>query len=267
MIHRQRSGRGEEAGVVKMSDKVVSELRRAIVHNEYEPGSRLPTAEALCDALGVSRSVIRDALRTLSSMGLVEVRHGHGIYVARPHDEALTNALALRIQRSDMTIGDVLDARTALESTLAAEAARVTDPGRLAPMRTHLHAFENAVRAADWPTAHREHLNVHLGIIRALRLPALELIIEPLQEYIIVSSVPTEPESQERWGLGSHDAIIAAIEANDPEAARTAVREHFAYVHSDRYAEYIRTPFREALTAIAAKSVLEQDGSPPAQGG
>ncbi len=245
--------------VVKMSDTVVAELRRAIVHNEYEPGSRLPTAEALCESLGVSRSVIRDALRTLSSMGLVEVRHGHGIYVAQPHDAALTNALALRIQRSDLTIGDVLDARRSLESALAAEAARVADPGSLIPMRAHLRNFENAVRAGDWPTAHREHLNFHLGIIRSLRLPALELIIEPLQEYIIVSSVPTEPESQERWGLGSHDAIIAAIEANDPEAARTAVREHFAYVRSERYAEYTRMPFREARNAVVAANYVAGD--------
>jgi DNA-binding FadR family transcriptional regulator len=63
------------------------------VHGEYAAGSRLPTTEALSESLGVSRSVVRDALRTLSSMGLVEVRHGHGIFVAVPRDDILTSAL------------------------------------------------------------------------------------------------------------------------------------------------------------------------------
>ncbi|HEY3688111.1 MAG TPA: FCD domain-containing protein [Streptosporangiaceae bacterium] len=233
----------------RLSDGVVADLQRAILNREYEPGSRLPTADALCEELGVSRSVIRDALRTLASMGLVDVRHGHGIFVAQRRDDALTDALALHIQRSDLTVGDVLEARMSLESALAAEAARVGVPEGLASMRAHLDAFETAVRAGDWPTAHREHLEFHLGIIRSLRLPALELMIEPLQGYIIVSSIPTEPESRERWGLGSHDAIVAALEARDPEAARAAIQDHFAYVRSERYADYITTPFRDACAA------------------
>jgi len=234
----------------RLSDGVVADLQRAILNKEYEPGSRLPTAEELCETLGVSRSVVRDALRTLTSMGLVDVRHGHGIFVAQRRDDALTDALALHIQRSDLTVGDVLEARISLESALAAEAARVGVPDGPASIRTHLSAFEDAVRAGDWPTANREHVEFHLGIIRALRLPALELMIEPLQGYIIVSSIPTEPESQERWGLGSHDEIIAALEARDPEAARTAIRNHFAYIHSQRYADHIKTPFREASAAV-----------------
>jgi len=239
--------------VGRLSDQVVADLRRAIVHNEYEPGSRLPTAEALAEALGVSRSVVRDALRTLSSMGLVEVRHGHGIFVAMPRDDALTNALALRMQRSELTVADVLDARISLESALAAEAARVGVSDSWTVMSAHLVTFEDAVRAQNWTTANREHLNFHLSIIRALQLPALELILEPLQELIIVSSIPTEPESGEQWGIGSHDPIMAALRAGDPEQARAAVREHFAYTHSARYVEHGKRSFREARTVAAER--------------
>lgn len=237
----------------RLSDQVVADLRRAIVHNEYEPGSRLPTAEALSESLGVSRSVVRDALRTLSSMGLVEVRHGHGIFVALPRDDALTNALALRMQRSELTVGDVLDARISLESALAAEAARVGVSDSWAQMNAHLESFENAVLASDWTAANREHLSFHLSIIRALRLPALELILQPLQELIIVSSIPAEPESGEQWGVGSHDPIMSALRAGDPELARAAVREHFAYTRTERYVEHGRTSFREARTAAAER--------------
>ncbi|CDR01674.1 FadR/GntR family transcriptional regulator [Streptomyces iranensis] len=235
----------------RLSDQVVAQLRQAIVHEEYAPGSRMPTAESLAESLGVSRSVVRDALRTLSSMGLVEVRQGHGIFVAVPRDDILTTALTLRMQRSDVTIGEVLAARVTLESTLAAEAARVRDDETLRPLRGHLRRFEDGVRAKDWPTAHQEHLQFHLSIIRALRLPALELLIEPLQELIIVSSIPPEPESGEQWGIGSHDPIVEALESGDPEAARTAVRDHFRYAESPPYREYGQTPFRDVRSVLA----------------
>ena len=242
----------------RLSDQVVETLRRAIIHNEYEPGSRLPTAEALSESLGVSRSVTRDALRTLQSLGLVEVRQGHGIFVSIPRDDAVTSALTVRMERSDLTIGQVLDARISLESSLAAEAARVGDEDAWRQMRGHLVAFEDAVKARDWPVAHREHLLFHLSIIKALRLPALELIIEPLQELIIVSSIPPNPDSAEQWGLGSHDRIVEALESGDPEAARTAVRDHFRYAESPAYVDYGRTLFREV------KSRLGDDLTPTA---
>ncbi|MGV9855778.1 FadR/GntR family transcriptional regulator [Streptomyces sp. NPDC003442] len=235
----------------RLSDQVVAQLRQAIVHEEYAPGSRMPTAESLAESLGVSRSVVRDALRTLSSMGLVEVRQGHGIFVAVPRDDILTTALTLRMQRSEVTIGEVLAARVTLESTLAAEAARVCDDQTLQPLRRHLRRFEDGVRAKDWPTAHQEHLQFHLSIIRALRLPALELLIEPLQELIIVSSIPPEPESGDQWGIGSHDPIVEALESGDPEAARAAVRDHFRYAESPPYREYGQTLFRDARSVLA----------------
>lgn len=234
----------------RLSDQVVAQLRQAVVHGEYEPGSRLPTADALAESYGVSRSVMRDALRTLSSMGLVEVRQGHGIFVAVPRDDILTTALTLRMQRSDITVGEVLAARVTLESTLAAEAARVIDDETLHLMRGHLRRFEDGIRAKDWPAAHEEHLQFHLSIIKALRLPALELLFEPLQELIIVSSIPADPESGEQWGIGSHDPIIDALVSGAPEATRTAVRDHFAYADTPRYRAYGKTPFREVSSAL-----------------
>jgi GntR family transcriptional repressor for pyruvate dehydrogenase complex len=137
---------------------------------------------------------------------------------------------------------------------LAAEAARVGDSETWKPMRGHLQRFEDAVRAHDWPTAHAEHLRFHLSIIKALRLPALELLIEPLQELIIVSSVPPDPESGEQWGIGSHDPIVEALESGDPEASRTAVREHFRYAESEPYRDYGLTLFRDAKGALDART-------------
>lgn len=96
------------------------------------------------------------------------------------------------------------------------------------------------------------HLQFLLSIIKALWLPVLELLIEPLQELIIVSSIPPpEPESGEQWGIGSHDPIVEALESGDPEAARAAVRDHFRYAESPPYREYGQTLFRDARLVLA----------------
>jgi GntR family transcriptional repressor for pyruvate dehydrogenase complex len=78
----------------------------------------------------------------------------------------------------------------------------------------------------------------------------LELLIEPLQELIIVNSIPPDPESGEQRGIGSHDPIIEALGSENPEAARTAVRDHFEYARSPAYREYGRTLFRDARSAL-----------------
>ena len=109
---------------LKLSDQVAIELERQILGGAYKPGHRLPTEPELYEWLGVSRTVLRDALRTLASFGLITVRQGVGIVVAQPSDGAIMHALAIRLQSSDLTIGDVLAARTGLEVAFAAEAAQ-----------------------------------------------------------------------------------------------------------------------------------------------
>ena len=72
---------------------IVREFEDRIVYGELAPGERLPTESELCELLGVSRSVVRDAVRTLVARGLVEVRQGRGMIVAAPDDHAYSVAL------------------------------------------------------------------------------------------------------------------------------------------------------------------------------
>ena len=91
----------------KLSDRVAVELGAQIVRAELPEGARLPTEAELGDVYRVSRSVIRDAIRTLSARGLVEVRQGHGMVVAQPSDAPFAEALIILLMRSSLTLGDV----------------------------------------------------------------------------------------------------------------------------------------------------------------
>src|SRR5207244_10326316 len=142
---------------LKLSDQVAIELERRILGGAYKPGHRLPTEPELYEWLGVSRTVLRDALRTLASFGLITVRQGIGIVVAQPSDGAIMHALAIRLQSSDLTIGDVLAARTGLEVAFAAEAAQKGTVSDWESLRHGFQRFQKQVRAARWPLVQDEH--------------------------------------------------------------------------------------------------------------
>ncbi|TCP54052.1 GntR family transcriptional regulator [Tamaricihabitans halophyticus] len=227
---------------LKLSDQVVSLLEGEIVDGTYQPGQRLPTEVELCEQFGVSRSVVRDALRTLESMGLVHVKRRHGIVVAEPSGAHLTHALTLRLQWSEMTMGDILEARRGLEQALAAEAACRGTAADWARLRAVVDRFRAQVLAGERQAAYASHLEFHLSIMRALRLPALELMLQPLQEIIVVSSIPVDPAVAEAWDVDCHAAIVDALETGSDSAARDAVRNHFQ--QSARHAD---TEFQNLL--------------------
>src|SRR5262245_11544772 len=160
----------------RLSDRVAIDLGSRIVRGELAPGARLPTEAELGDLFRVSRSVIRDAVRTLSALGLVEVRQGVGMLVSSPSEAAFTGALIIRLMRSELTVGDVFEARAAIEIELAALAAIRSDEDDWAAIQGALDDFFDAVEARDWPRAERQHLAFHLSVLRAAHLPALEIL-------------------------------------------------------------------------------------------
>ncbi len=99
-------------------------MKGQILRGDLQPGERLPSAEDLEDALGVSRSVVRDAMRTLAGGGLLTIREGHGMLVSDPSNAVFDEALVLFLMRADMTMADVLAAPAAFEKALGPLAAR-----------------------------------------------------------------------------------------------------------------------------------------------
>src|ERR671923_2132745 len=97
------------------SQQVVLDLERRIFTGELRAGDRLPTEEELTLQLGVSRTVVRDAIRNLSTRNLVRVRHGFGMKVAPHSDLSFAHALVDLLMRTDLSVGQVLDAREALD--------------------------------------------------------------------------------------------------------------------------------------------------------
>jgi DNA-binding FadR family transcriptional regulator len=232
------------------SDRVAAELERRILCGDLAPGDRLPTESELGAMLGVSRSVVRDAIRSLVARGLVTVRQGQGMTVAAPSDAAFCHALIALLARSALTMGDVVDARAAIECSLVPLATATATDGDLDALAAHQDAFAQAVADARWDQARASHLSFHLGLLEALHRPALELFLRPMTEIIVVSSAPPRLNAREDWEVETHPPILDALRVRDPEAAGAAMAAHFAALGGERYVDFRALPFRAVFEKI-----------------
>ena len=230
------------------SDRVAVELERRILMGGLEPGDRPPTEDALSQMFGVSRSVIRDAVRRLVANGLVTVRQGSGTTVTEPSDGAFGLAALALLARSDLTVGEVISARAMLETALVPLAATTGSEDDWKVLDHALETFGNAVDGGEWDVARDAHLAFHAGLLNALHQPALQLLLRPMTEVIWMSSEPPSVTEPADWEVETHPPILIALKARDPAAVAVAVREHYAVLdEAARYGTYRSSPFRSVF--------------------
>jgi DNA-binding FadR family transcriptional regulator len=214
-----------------LSGQVVRQLSDMIVARQVEPGSLLPPEKALAENFGVSRMVIRESVRILAALGLVDVRHGVGTFVNPASvwrtDEPLT--LLFRAERQSLL--HWLELRRVVETGFAELAARRATAENLVTMAAALELMRSgsdasAVIAAD--------LDFHLELARAtanpLALTMIRPVLRPLHEHLVVAV--GLPRALER-AIAEHESIRAAIAARDAEAAAMAMRAHLDRVRDE----------------------------------
>ena len=219
-------------GRSSLRDQVALALESRILDGSFSVGERLPTEFELQESFGVSRTVIRDALRTLAVRGLVEIRRGSGTTVMATPADAYSNAVATMLLRSSLTLGEVFDARAALESQLALVSARNHTPELLERVEEAFVRFETAVRnGEDVQTIVTGHVEFHTELLRATNLPALEVLLRPIQELMLATSVAAQgmdPRDPAAWRLGVHRGILEAVASRDEGAVSAACDKHWA---------------------------------------
>ncbi|MHB1533388.1 MAG: FadR/GntR family transcriptional regulator [Acidimicrobiales bacterium] len=212
-------------------DQIAARLEELVLSGELKMGSKLPSEGALAIHFGVSRPVIREALAQLRERGLIETLNGNGTFVRQPDSEHLADVL-LRHLRFAMTddesvIANLYEARTAVETmaahlaaTRASEQDRAAILGQLDAMR------ESRGDPASWT---RADLGFHVAIAAGSRNPFLTALLTPLTRIMeqSISESHSDPEAV-MSGLASHQAIWAAIQEGDGDAAAAAMRSHLA---------------------------------------
>lgn len=204
-------------------------LRARILTGELKPGAKLPIEPELSNQYGVSRSTVREALRVLASQNLITTTRGvsGGSFVAHPNPAQISGyleaSLRLLAQADNLSITELADARDMLEVPAAGLAAVRRSPGQLEELRGTL--FE----PAGTPPARAIELNktFHSVLMRSTGSQLVEVLIRPVFEVIYDHVVGFDAPPHFWSDLdGDHDAIFAAVAAQDPVTAQEATREH-----------------------------------------
>jgi len=206
----------------QLSVQVLEKLRDLVRNGEYPIGSRLPTEPRLMESLGVGRSTIREAVQTLSHMGVLEVRQGSGTYVrSLPSD---SEPLSSTLRR--MKIAEVHEARLAIEGEIAFLAAQRRSPDHLARMRDALRRRALAKDDTQENTVLVDaDLDFHLTIAQACGNPVLEDLYRSFS--VVVRDaimVQFREAGTDDIQTENHEDLYRAIEAQDPDRARDTVR-------------------------------------------
>lgn len=215
-------------------DQITDALKRYILTNRLQPGSRLPTERQLASALVVGRNLVRESLNSLVALGIVEKRHGSGIYVREFNAEGLAEQLSYGLREGMAYWNQLFEARVELEVMLVPLAARRISSQQLAHLRELLETMRRKVEAGE--SLDEPDLAFHRLLIGAAGNPVLErLTCAVLAEYFRTLGALRLDLALVGDGrtVANHEPLVAAMEARDAQAAVQAMRYHF---HSSREA-------------------------------
>jgi DNA-binding FadR family transcriptional regulator len=227
-------------GSVAVTDEAIEKLKEMIVSGQLRPGDRLPREADLATDLGLSRSSLREAVRALSLVRILDVRQGDGTYVSSLAADTLLEALSFIVEfHHDASVLELLEVRRILEPAASAQAAtRITDDA-LAELEEiqGRSSVESSVEDLV-----KNDLEFHRAIAVASGNSVLASLIEslsgPTQRARVWRGITQEGALVRT--LAEHRAIFDAIRAHDPELARTWATVHIAGVE-----DWIRTTLKD----------------------
>jgi DNA-binding FadR family transcriptional regulator len=203
-------------------------LEDLILEGEYRPGDSLPTEVEMATQLEVSRAVVRDAMRALTTKGLVEIRHGVGTFVTDTGRERLAEALEISLRRGDYTPWELYIVRRGLERVVIEQAVEKATAAEIAEMRESLNRRRDPLHAETNEERAKEHIRFHQLVVRSTKNRVLMDLLEPITVFRIPYplGMPSSYRADDTEFVRSHDRILDAIERRDLEAGRRAMREH-----------------------------------------
>jgi len=208
-----------------LSDELAQRVRRMIASGAYAPGDRLPSIGTMARQFGVAHPTLREALRKLETLGIVEIRHGSGVFVGVDENALLITNPAFEGHVTRALLLDLVDARTPIEVTAAARAATEATPAQLRRMRDLLaEAGERLESPAAVSEANRAfHREIALasgnGVLHQL-LGALASVFQAEQRFVNATHAARERFHRE------HLQILSALERRDAALAAARMNDH-----------------------------------------
>jgi GntR family transcriptional regulator, transcriptional repressor for pyruvate dehydrogenase complex len=217
---------------LRYSEQVGRQIQALIEREHLLPGDQLPSERQLCVSFGVSRTVIREAVKGLAQIGLVTVEIGRGTFVAQPNARQVSESLALWARVGDHPFENLIEVRRALEIEIAGLAAERAQPADLERLREALDKMECSL--ADLDVYIQADNQFHQALAQAtqndLFLILQNSIVDLLQgSRVQIFHTPGAPGR----GQAHHHAIYHAVECHNAASARDQMRLHLQQIKTE----------------------------------
>jgi GntR family transcriptional repressor for pyruvate dehydrogenase complex len=231
-----RAGESPVYKVIRASrlyEQIVQQIEDSVLNGSLKPGDQLPAERDLAQRFGVSRTAVREAVKTLREKGLVEAYSGRGTFITDGTSQAARQSFDLMVKIGQQEGSPHLaELRLILEPGIAALAAARVKEEDLTAMREAVAVMD---RAQKDPAAYIEaDLDFHLALAEAAANPLILSLIDSIvgllrEQRIKIFNVEGGPQR----GQVHHKRILEAMERRDPEMARGAMRAHLEQVRQD----------------------------------
>lgn len=213
--------------VERLSDQVAAQLQALVTSNTIRPGEKLPSERELCELLGVSRTVVREAVRSLVVKGLLEVRRGGGTVVRAPDPVLVSEMMTmmLRTGGGDISFTHVQEVRRLLEVEIAGLAAERRTDADLAQIEAQLRLMvEHTADPERWAEA---DVAFHAAIAGATHNPLYPVLLSSIADMLVeVRRTGIRLPDTPTKAYMHHQNIFAQIKTGDRLAARKAMQDH-----------------------------------------
>lgn len=244
----------ERADDLLGAERVFAFFREQLLSGALKPGDRLLGERELALSLGVSRPVLREALRSLAMLGFLAIRHGKGAYVKSADISVLSDFFTFCLAQQPDILDDVMQARIAIECQAIRLACERAGDSDLARIGGHLSRLMDTLH--DPAAGGDADFAFHLAIVEAGRSPALLTLYHAISDLLKRSHVERRQQTVAVPGIrdylvDAHREVFLSIVARQPDAAEARLREHFAIGDELRRKSYI--------AAYAKRAAQEED--------
>jgi GntR family transcriptional regulator, transcriptional repressor for pyruvate dehydrogenase complex len=230
---------------VELVTWVANQLEEEILTGSVKPGEPLPPERQISARLGVSRSVVREAINRLSSLGLILSVHGSGNRVQPPNSQPIAMGYRRLLSQGMVNLAHIGDVRLPLETSIARLAASHRSPEHLEQLKA------TQVKLGDPDNTLEGHIEAdmtfHMVLATATGNPLFQCVLEPIQQLVMKARRMALGKTGADLAYRHHASILAAVEAGDPARAADEMRIHMEANYKSLQTEPVVTPKREKL--------------------
>lgn len=236
MGQRQKSAMKIDIKPVKketLSQKIITEIKSLIDSGQLTPGMKLPSEREFSQMLGVSRPSLREALKVLSVLGIIEHRHGKGTYLTTEHDNWPIEPLSIFFSIKKGALIDIYEARQGLERTANSLAAKRRTQEDLDSMTEAINKMRKAID--DTAKFFKYDIDFHIAIVSSTRNPVLIDLLKKIYKIHfetrdVLYSTAENYEINTKDDLAKHEKLLKHISDGNADAASKNIHDHLEEV-------------------------------------